>query len=344
MTLASPQKIHHALLKARNKKPGRGIKQRMVRCAALALEKCIESRLIRKVRNTLRTEDKVLRKYDAMAGSYIDDYNILLTSGNEILTVYDGVFDIVPYNELSEKYFSYISKNILEPLEPQKKCTIEIGAGELTTSIAFAQRVKFSEISALELSWSRIAAGRQFAESKQVDFTHLLAGTALDLPLSDNSFDIVITSHCLEQIPMHVHKVLSELYRVSREYIVLLEPSYELGDSYQKMCMKRKHFVRGLDKIIRERGYRLERHELLPYCWSFKNRTALYLIKKEVSGSRRPIVDKLACPLCKESLFKPDHQFYFCKSCGILYPVVGGIPCLNPANGILATKYEQFSS
>lgn len=52
-----------------------------------------------------------------------------------------------------------------------------------------------------------------------------VAGSILDIPFADNSFDIIACYELLEHLPYEkFHKALSEIYRVSKSYVVLSLP------------------------------------------------------------------------------------------------------------------------
>jgi ubiquinone/menaquinone biosynthesis C-methylase UbiE len=52
-----------------------------------------------------------------------------------------------------------------------------------------------------------------------------VAGSVLDIPFADNSFDIIACYALLEHLPYeNFHKALSEIYRVSKSYVVLSLP------------------------------------------------------------------------------------------------------------------------
>ena len=45
---------------------------------------------------------------------------------------------------------------------------------------------------------------------------------ALKLPFPDDSFDVVITRHTLEQMPKVYQKALDEIFRVSKNHVIYL--------------------------------------------------------------------------------------------------------------------------
>ena len=54
------------------------------------------------------------------------------------------------------------------------------------------------------------------------------------IPLPDNSIDVVITCHAIESNRKSMKSIIKELYRVSKLGLCLMEPHYEIGNSYQK--------------------------------------------------------------------------------------------------------------
>ena len=317
-------------------------KRRMVRFIGRVLSWFIKTRFISFFLKNQRVEEKVLVKYDRMAGEYVSVYNKLQSENKKILAVYDHVIQFVSGKEFIDKRIQFIIDNIMRPLGLKNLSLLDVGAGELTTLTQIAKGLKeLKSISALELSWSRIAVGRQFAQSQGLKPEQLVVGTATHLPFADNSFDIVFTSHCLEQANLDKWQILCELYRVARLYVVMLEPSWELGDKYQKRRIDAKGYLRGLDVAISKMGYNLIRHELLPYSNNPDNRTAVYVIKKDSNTNKTTGLQVLACPCCKTATIK-HSDFEFCMPCGRVYPIVSGIPCMHPANGVLASKYEEL--
>ncbi len=317
-------------------------KRRMIRFIGRVLSWSIETKLISFFLRYQRTEEKVLEKYDKKAGAYVSEYNKLQSENKKILAVYDHVIQFVPGKELLEKRNQFIIDDIMRPLGLNDLSLLDVGAGELTTLTQIAKGLtEAKSVSALELSWSRIAVGRRFAQSQGLEPVQLVVGTATHLPFADNSFDIVFTSHCIEQANLDKWQILFELHRVARLYVVMLEPSWELGDKYQKRRIDAKGYLRGLDVVIYKMGYNLIRHELLPYSNSPDNRTAVYVIKKDSSTNKTNDLQVLACPCCKTATIK-HGDFEFCMPCGRVYPIISGIPCMHPTNGVLASKYEEL--
>jgi len=66
------------------------------------------------------------------------------------------------------------------------------------------------------------------------------------------------------------------------------------------------------------------------------------VIEKPEDGTGDASLADYACPRCHHGLVNHGGSF-FCTDCLIVYPLVGGIPCLLPQNAILATKYMDVT-
>ena len=74
---------------------------------------------------------------------------------------------------------------------------------------------------------------------KNIFNSGLFVGDLFNAPIEDSSFDVVYTSHSLEPNGGFERKALIELHRITRKYLVLFEPIYELGSSKSKVFMEK---------------------------------------------------------------------------------------------------------
>lgn len=105
------------------------------------------------------------------------------------------------------------------------------------------------------MSWSRVKVAQLFAEKNLLDSkanVNLFMGDMMDLPLLSNSIDLVYTVHALEPNGGKERELLKELYRVTKRWLVLLEPSYEFANHEQKKRMVYHGYIKGLKEAADE--------------------------------------------------------------------------------------------
>ena len=218
---------------------------------------------------------------------------------------------------------------------------LEAGIGEAVT---FAEVLKNlpDDIAGygFDLSWSRIAYAQSYLKEKRVANTTLCTGDLLQIPFADNSIDVVYTSHSIEPNRGSEKEILKELFRITRKYLVLLEPGYELADDACRKRMDAHGYCRNLVGFAKDLGYKVLQNYLFPHPANPLNPTALTLIEKE-SIEDRP-ANIFACPKYKCSLEKFD-SFLFSPQGLVAYPVILGIPCLRIENGVFASHLKRFA-
>jgi len=264
--------------------------------------------------NTLRA---ILVSYDLQSGAYIQ----YVTEHEEFVNNYMGTL-----------------ARILDGMQPHS--LLEAGVGEATTLANVVSRMKSSpsEIFGFDLSWSRVALGLEYAASKNVH-ANLFVGNVMEISLQSDSFDVVYTSHTIESNRDREKEILSELYRIARRYVVLLEPSNELGNEQSQQRIEEFKYCRDLYRHATELGFKVIEHRLYDYHWSERNQTSLMIIEKGLE-SQPGRHDFYACPACRNPL-RLHKGNYYCGECFLVFPVIGGIPCLVSLHGILASKYLE---
>ena len=69
-------------------------------------------------------------------------------------------------------------------------------------------------------------------------------------------------------------------------------------------------------------------------------------ILEQIEYKQTGIVDKVYVTGCLSERYKndleKDERFYFCKTTGIAYPILQGVPIFLKNNGIVASKYLDF--
>lgn len=266
---------------------------------------------------TQNSAEAILVSYDLQSGSYT------------------RALDRADYRANHELYTAALAR-VLDRLDGDS--LLEAGVGEATTLCNTVSKLKRkpTAVHGFDISWSRIAFARRFASA--FEFRPVLTtGDLFHIPAQDDSFDIVLTSHAMEPNYGREREALAELARVSRKWLVLFEPSYELGSAEARARIEANGYVRGLPEIARELELEIVEHRLLDFTYTELNPTALLLLRKPVGASEKASPG-CGCPVCHQPLAKVrGHRF--CATCSLVFPVIDGIPCLLPGNGILASKF-----
>jgi len=262
--------------------------------------------------------DAIEMSYDLQAGSYIESFQ----KNQSYLEQYTE-----EQSYFFKKYFS------------QAKTVIDAGCGELTnTALLFSKLNKIEDFFAFDLSWSRLFVGREFYACHTSEYlkqqTKIFCSDMACFPFSDNSIDVVVTSHSLEPNHGREKAYISELLRVSRMGLLLFEPSFELGDSKQKERMKLHGYVRNLPGIIEECGGELIETGLTENYSNPLNRTAAFVVRKKMQSDSNH--SQFVDPIAKTSLIT-KNGYYFSPTRGVSYPIIEDIPILRSKYQILTT-------
>lgn len=300
-----------------------------------------------------------LQQMAALRQRYLQGENIIQYLKSEAQRTQNQVSDIlVSYDLQAGSYIQYAARqpeikaayaaalaDVLNPLlqTGQVRRLLDAGVGE-ATSLAplLGQLVTLPDtIWAFDLSWSRLKhAQRYLAQNPAVPPVSLCTGNLAQPPFVDNSFDLVMTSHALEPNGGQESVLLQALYRLTRKYLVLFEPGYELASEAARSRMLSHGYVTRLYAAACELGYSVLQHHLLP-CDNGNplNPTAVLVIEKP---GETPLAETmLACPHTQTPLVQQD-AVCFSPEALLAYPVIKGIPCLLPENAVVATHFADF--
>lgn len=244
------------------------------------------------------------------------------------------------HKEYKDKFSEEIV-NYLNSLNFKFDSILEAGIGEGTTFVNIIQKLNIVKLKSfgVDISWSRLAYANKFFKKHSIKNVKLVTGLLENLPFLENSIDIVYTAHSIEPNGGKEKEILKELFRVTKNYLILLEPSYEFGNDEQKERMDKLSYAKNLSKYCEELRYKIIKHELLKNHSVENNKTEIIIIEK--STKRTKTKDFLACPETKTKLFK-NKNFYYSAESFYSYPILENIICLNSENKILSTKLENF--
>jgi SAM-dependent methyltransferase len=267
--------------------------------------------------------DAILASYDLQSGSYIE--GALKPERREMVARYTGEIAAV-----------------LDPLGATSM--LEAGVGEATTlcPVMGTMQHRPASVAGFDISWSRLAYARQYAGTFGLDQIRFFTGDLFHIPVVNDAYDVVYTVHAVEPNHGREREILQELYRVARKWLVLFEPSFELGSDATKSHVEAHGYCRGLPDLAREFGWEIVRHELLQHPLRDTNQTAVLVIRKAASSKTPAPESPFGCPLCRAPLRSVRGQF-FCADCSRVFPVLDDIPCLIGANGILASKFQDVT-
>lgn len=233
---------------------------------------------------------------------------------------------------------------------------LEAGVGEAVSLANLLRRMKRRprNVYGFDLAWSRIKYGYTFLSDLGIDYgdydnLQLFTGDMFSTPFQNNSVDVVFTIHAIEPNGGREKEALTELFRITRKYLVLLEPAYELADEQSKERMLSHGYVTSLYKTAIDLGYDVVEHRLFDVSLNPLNPTGLIIIRKEVTEEEQIVQDRfddfspLCCPLTHTALYKFESTYYSPESM-LAYPILEGVPCLLPQNAIVATHFMDFTS
>tara|TARA_B100001113_G_C21103790_1_gene619916 strand:- start:954 stop:1958 length:1005 start_codon:yes stop_codon:yes gene_type:complete len=290
---------------------------------------------LKRIRGIRRTRDFVEKQYDDISGTYIQDnyYN-----NRKRFSIVNG--QIKKISTIDNMKF--IREEIRQILSEYKFNNIlEIGAGELTT-LEDIFKFKNSKIDCygIDLSLNRLAHGVNEFKKRHSKIPYVAKANATKLPFPDNSFDLVITRHTLEQMPQIFKFSIDEIIRVSKKHIVFFEPSFELGSLTQKVKMLNSDYVRGIPKYLSTKSFlTLSDTFLMKNSANPLNHTACTKIEIKdeavIKSNNKDI--PFVCPNSKEIL-KVHSDFLFAESSNMAYPIINGIPILDEINSFKLSK------
>ncbi|WP_338188254.1 methyltransferase domain-containing protein [Thalassospira tepidiphila] len=284
-----------------------------------------------------------LATYDNRSGSYVIEYrNRHNPNGLITLGCHQGEVKEVKYGDTVDLHNKWLAALIDDLLGPTPGSILEAGAGECTTIVPIAHSLKRGDVSlnAIDISWSRCKVAKEFAAAEDIELSTLSSANILQLPYADNSIDVVYSNYCLEELGGFETDALREMFRVAKKYVFVVEASYELGSKAQRHKLYNRGWNLGIIPAVKKLGYKVLRHEMVPYCHDHYHHGALILIEKDANSSNMGDVPSFACPKCHGKLEKIEENFK-CQPCGLVYPSLKGIPVFLVNNAILASHYES---
>jgi len=296
----------------------------------------INSEIIGKIKELYGKGENIL-EFLKMQGNAPNDVESIMIS-------YD--FQAGTYTKLAVENSDYLNQYTNAITEvfaalPAFKSVMEVGVGEATLMNPLMSKVDpFNKVEkfGFDISWSRVRYAKQNSE-KAGNSISLFIANLFEIPLADNAIDIVYTSHSLEPNGGKEKQALTELYRVTKNYLVLLEPDYENATSEGKARMIRHGYVQNLEGHASELGMKVIKNSPFGVCINPLNPTGLTIIEKKQKSQSAP--SGYVCPISKKKLEKHENVL-FSQETGLLYPIIDNIPCLLSTSAVLASHFMDF--
>jgi ubiquinone/menaquinone biosynthesis C-methylase UbiE len=254
--------------------------------------------------------------YDLQAGSYVEN--------------------AISNPEANSRWCRQLS-DLLEPYLRSGDSLLEVGAGEATTLCGVRNNlsVEILDIFGFDISWSRCHVGSQWLRKCGKTDARLFVADLFAIPFANDSIDVVYTSHSIEPNGGREREAIQEILRVARKAVILVEPLFELASPEARKRMESHGYVRGLKETVESLGGRVTDFRLLEHCANPLNPSGCVIIEKDRHAKHsRP---EWQCPLTGAPMIEA-HDLFHAEECGVVYPILRGIPILRPEHAVIASK------
>ena len=139
---------------------------------------------------------------------------------------------------------------MLDGLSLSRILEVGCGHGRHLSALYSLYINQFNDMEIVGIDPNRLAL--TLAKNREGLFS-VLKGNAYDIPFKDDYFDLVFTCAVLIHIPSErLQEVLKELYRVSNQYILTIEPSSDLEEMKLWRGQEDMVWVHDLDRRFKE--------------------------------------------------------------------------------------------
>ena len=198
---------------------------------------------------------------------------------------------------------------------------------------------KPGDVLGFDLSLSRLLFAQKHLGENGHGNVRLFTGDLERIPLASDLVDVVLTIHAVEPNHGREEAILSELLRVARKYLVMVEPSYEFASAEARARMESLGYVRGLPAVLERLGHPPSRVERWPHNSNPLNEAALLVVDKPAAGAG--LEPRFMSPISGCDLVE-RKDCWFCPEDGHAFPIIAGIPCLTLESAVLASKLDRF--
>jgi ubiquinone/menaquinone biosynthesis C-methylase UbiE len=207
------------------------------------------------------------------------------------------------------------------------KTILDFGTGEMT-SLAYMMKNLSNKIIfyANDISLSRLIAGQKYIkkklDKKRFKNLNIFCTNHFELPFKDNSIDLITTVQSIEPNNAYKKKLLSELIRIARKGLVLMEPHYEIANNESKKRMVKFGYIKNFEKLIKSYNF-LYFIIKKNYHYNSSNPNSIFvIIKKNRNNLNKKIV--YVDPESRTKLDRESNYYYSTKNFK-LFPIIDNI-------------------
>lgn len=218
---------------------------------------------------------------------------------------------------------------------------LEVGVGEATTlaGVLAECAIKPDVAFGFDVSWSRVSVANQWLQENGKR-AELFVADLLNIPMEDESVDVVYSSHSLEPNRGKEEEAIRECLRVARKAVVLVEPIYELAPREAQARIRNHGYVEGLRETAERLGAKVSDYRLLDYTPNPLNPSGVVHLTKD--GASNGPKDQFTasvwrCPVTGVAL-EAGTEFFYARQVGLAYPVLRAVPMLRAEHVIVASK------
>jgi hypothetical protein len=235
--------------------------------------------------------------------------------------------------------------DLIAPILPKAGSLLEVGVGEATTLAGVLTELGGGRAFGFDISWSRIKVANDWLR-EQSQSAELFVGDLLNIPLADNSIDVVYSSHSLEPNGGREEEAIAECLRVASQAVVFIEPLYELATAEAQARMRHHGYVRGLRETAERLGAEVTKYHLLEHVTNSLNPSGVLALRKSgVTGNAMPAnhdEPMWQCPLSGVTLERTRDGFC-APELGIVYPILAGVPLLRAEHAVVASLWSKYA-
>lgn len=205
--------------------------------------------------------------------AYFLEYNMMLMNNRPVL---------MSFRDERQIHLSYIYEEIDTLLKNKEKLSIlEVGCGNCINiyeiMAKYGDRV---EVHGIDISDNRIENGVKYFGDDLSQATFHVGSISEKTEFQSDCFDLVFSMFCLEQIAYEMKPALQEMYRISSQRIVMIEPVFENATLLQKIYLIHSDHTRILLRSLHELNLPLVKNEILELQCNPSNQSSVLVINK----------------------------------------------------------------